>query len=176
VAGYLRSVRDAGYYGGEAARLPAADFKARHGRWFLLRTPDGLDDSWDEQIEFVTTYQAMPSLLTGGGRMTALGVRVVPIVKRPENPFPDRVSVGRSRTSDIPLRIPYVSKLHAHFLIKPDGTLALVDQHSANGTTLEGRKLAGGKPVDVRSGQRISFGGYELQFVEVGELLRKLRM
>lgn len=168
-------MRDAGFYAGEAARLSPDDFQARHGRWFLLRTPDGMDEAWDEQIEFVTTYQAMPSLVASGGRLAALGVRVAPIVKRPENPFPDRISVGRSRSSDIALRIPYVSKLHAHFLVKPDGGLALVDQHSANGTTIDGRKLAGGKAVDVRSGQRIAFGGYELAFVGLTDLLKQLR-
>jgi FHA domain len=53
-----------------------------------------------------------------------------------------------------------VSHLHAVLTAEPDGTWALVDPGSANGTQLNGADIAAGVKVPLHDGDRISLGGW----------------
>jgi hypothetical protein len=84
------------------------------------------------------------------------------IQKKWGNPYKDRISIGRARNCDLVLRAPYLSKLHAHFWRDADGTFRLSDNHSANGTRVNGALLLTGQAQKVTSGDRVAFGGLEL--------------
>jgi hypothetical protein len=100
--------------------------------------------------------------------------RVAAVKKKEGNPFPDRVSVGRARNCDIVLRLPYISKLHAHFMISGK-VLAVCDQRSANGTAVNGHEVEPGKNVPVGPGDLVSFGSLELEVAD-GTLLYDILM
>jgi pSer/pThr/pTyr-binding forkhead associated (FHA) protein len=67
------------------------------------------------------------------------------------------------------LRDPSVSKLHAHFA-RRGAAWQLIDRGSANGTSMNGRKLDAGAPVYIEPGAKIVFGAVEC-IVADGELL-----
>jgi len=99
---------------------------------------------------------------------------VAPIRKRPGNPFPDRVSLGRAPNCDVVLRASFVSKLHAHFPLDHGHELRLCDQRSANGTSVNGRELIAGVATVVRSGDRLRFGAVELELMDAGSIYDRL--
>lgn len=63
---------------------------------------------------------------------------------------------------------PAVSRLHAVLIPAPDGTWAVLDPGSANGTLLNGRKLATGTPIPLRDGDRINLGAWTVITVRRG--------
>jgi O-antigen/teichoic acid export membrane protein len=63
---------------------------------------------------------------------------------------------------------PAVSRLHAVLIPAPDGTWAVLDPGSGNGTLLNGRKLATGTPVPLRDGDRINLGAWTVITVHRG--------
>ena len=93
------------------------------------------------------------------------GVEVAFLVrKRPDGPFPERISVGRTRVSDVKLPYPQVSKLHAYFTI--DGsTYMLTDAHATNGTYVNGIRLLANTPVAVPPASLIRFGIHLFTFL-----------
>jgi len=68
----------------------------------------------------------------------------------------DRITIGRDRTSDIVVRTPGVSKVHAYFV--PGAPLQIVDRGSQNGTYIDGERIPAGRPVVLQFGQEIVFG------------------
>jgi O-antigen/teichoic acid export membrane protein len=55
---------------------------------------------------------------------------------------------------------PGVSRLHAVLIAAPDGTWEILDPGSANGTLLNGRKIATGELVTLHDGDRINLGAW----------------
>ena len=55
---------------------------------------------------------------------------------------------------------PGVSRLHAVLIAAPDGTWTVLDPGSANGTLLNGRKIAIGDMVPLYDGDRINLGAW----------------
>lgn len=55
---------------------------------------------------------------------------------------------------------PGVSRLHALLLPAPDGSWAVLDSGSANGTLLNGREIAPGDLISLRDGDRINLGAW----------------
>jgi FHA domain len=90
----------------------------------------------------------------------------------PQRRFPlDRaeVKIGRRSASSgiapeidlsVPPADPGVSRLHAVLLRAADGSWAIVDPGSANGTLLNGTELAVGQVVPVRDGDRVHLGAW----------------
>jgi hypothetical protein len=111
------------------------------------------------------TTQDVP---TGSVRM--LGALVLPIVKKPTNPYPERVSVGRALNCDVVIRDGSVSKLHGHFVPVSPREAELVDRASQNGTKLNGLPLAPEVAKRVTSGDTIIFGSIAVQFLEARKL------
>lgn len=99
---------------------------------------------------------------------------VFPVEKTPGNPWPERISVGRARNSDIVLPHSSVSKLHAHFVYNPEGKLTLVDAGSRNGTLVDKNRLVAGTPEPVEAGARITFGAITLNYLTPEELFELL--
>lgn len=79
------------------------------------------------------------------------------LVKRPGNPFPNFVSVGRAMNNDVVMSVETVSKLHAYFTFE-DGGWMITDHRSTNGTQLNGRTVPPEMPEPVADGDRILFG------------------
>jgi hypothetical protein len=97
------------------------------------------------------------------------GLVVWRIAKRRENPFSDRVSVGRAPNCDIALRLPYLSKLHAHFFLDEAETV-LADNDSSNGTFLNDQRLQAGQRQTVAPGDTVGFGAVRLRVVDARAL------
>ncbi len=97
------------------------------------------------------------------------------VAKRPGNPFPAMVTLGRAKTCDLVLPISTVSKIHAYFL-KDDGQWTIVDQHSLNKTLLNDEEISAGHKHPLQDGDRIRFGkGPEFTLLSPGALLAKLK-
>ena len=143
-------------------------FLAAQHAWVLLKHPDAGIALVDPKFDYHTV-----AIRTDGPRITdpyPNEWRLAHVLKRAGNPFPDRISIGRANNCDVVLRLPFVSKLHAHFVGTGPGTLRLTDNRSANGTTVAGRTLAPGEAVDVRSGDWIGFGPLRLQLLDPSDL------
>jgi hypothetical protein len=100
---------------------------------------------------------------------------VFEIAKAPGNPYPDQISVGRTRNCDVVLRSPSVSKLHAHFRHNPDGRLMLVDHGSQNGTRVNGRLLVENQPQPLSIGDSIQFGRLTTTLLDAAHLFDMVR-
>ena len=55
---------------------------------------------------------------------------------------------------------PGISRLHAVLIAAPDGTWAVADRGSANGTLLNGREITAGELVTLHDGDRINLGAW----------------
>jgi FHA domain len=75
-----------------------------------------------------------------------------------------RRSVSRETAPEIdltgPPADPGVSRLHAILLSQPDGTWAVVDPGSENGTTVNGSEIAPDQPVPLHDGDSIHIGAW----------------
>ena len=76
----------------------------------------------------------------------------------------DEVAIGRSKSNDIVIGDPRVSRQHARIEAKTDEAV-LIDLGSTNGTLLDGRKISG--RVRLRGGNVITLGNTSLRFEEV---------
>ena len=63
---------------------------------------------------------------------------------------------------------PGISRLHAMLIAARDGTWSVLDPGSANGTQLNGRKIASGDLVALRQGDRINLGAWTVISVHRG--------
>lgn len=150
-----------------ALRLGRTSFIAEHEGLHLLKPPTSYDA---ESLGFETlqaeTDNADPSHIVPSVNHW----QATKIIKRPGNPYPERVSVGRALNCDIVLRFPVVSKLHAHFSLTVNGQLRLTDLGSSNGTWHNGLRLEAGRPVLVEARDRLSFGGVHCQVIDADAL------
>lgn len=74
----------------------------------------------------------------------------------------DRLTIGRSRDSDIFLEDLAVSRLHATVYREPDGQYVVRDENSANGTTVNGARIS---EHVLEEGDDIGLGQTVLTFV-----------
>jgi ABC-type multidrug transport system ATPase subunit len=79
----------------------------------------------------------------------------------------EKVTVGRESDSEITLRHPQVSRMHAALSQAGDGYY-LEDLGSTNGTYVDGRRLTAGERVLLQGGERVRFGGAEFLFERAG--------
>ena len=146
------------------------EFAARApGVYLVLEQP--LDE---DQLGFATQVVDPRAIKRAAFHQAAQRFEVLPVVKAPGNPYPDRVSLGRARNCDIVMRDPSISKLHAHFRIGAP-VLELVDIDSQNGTRVNGRALAPHQPAAVSSGDTLLFGSVAARLVDAAALWDLLR-
>jgi len=165
-------------FSADAFKLPEREFVANHGKLFLVKEPSLADAQWEADIHYETVYVEAPTPMPEDGLEDGAAFeaswRVAPVCKRPGNPFPDRISIGRARNCDIVLRLSYISKLHAHFLVSGSG-LRLCDQRSANGTAINGTALRPGRATPVSLGDKLAFGNLNVQLLDGPGLIKLLR-
>lgn len=77
----------------------------------------------------------------------------------PEN---GRISVGRTSESAFAIEHTSISKLHATIVVQSDGSLALADTGSTNGTFVNGERISYGKAVPLTSSDNVRFGSVDV--------------
>jgi hypothetical protein len=133
-----------------------------------------------------TTQPAVPALTTwtivvGTDRTYYDSMRAKSAISGPPVTFPDdtnerrfslagkQMRIGRrSVTRDLEPEIdlaepptdPGISRLHAVLIAASDGTWAVLDPGSANGTLLNGREIATGDLITLHDGDRINLGAW----------------
>jgi len=79
------------------------------------------------------------------------------LTKRPGNPFPRIISLGRTSSNDVVIDVRSVSKLHGHFENR-DGDWTFSDNESTSGSWLNGDKLEAKRAYPLKSGDALRFG------------------
>lgn len=74
------------------------------------------------------------------------------------------MSIGRTHESDICLKDPAISRLHASIVRAEDGNYTLIDEGSVNGTKVNGSVLNKYQPYSLQKGDRIQLGQTVLVF------------
>ncbi len=77
----------------------------------------------------------------------------------------EEVTIGRKKSCTIRINCPFLSKVHARIFLYKD-KFYVEDLGSTNGTFV-GDKQVLEKPVRIKDGDKISFGGLSFLFVEV---------
>ncbi|MEL6338523.1 MAG: FHA domain-containing protein [Myxococcota bacterium] len=132
--------------------------------FLVFHQPDGVaSEPWSFNTKALT--DSVSSETPVSAPSAAELYEVFPVRKVLGNPWPDRVSVGRARNSDIVLLDPSVSKLHAHFMDGGRAGFSLVDANSRNGTRVNNEMLVANVAQPVVSGQLLAFGAAELMFL-----------
>ena len=111
----------------------------------------------------------------GGGSPKLYLDHVAFLAKRPGNPFPQMISIGRARNSDIVLALGTVSKVQCYFMMTGD-EWAIVDQRSRNGTYLNAQPLTPGTKTPLKDGDTIRLGAeVTVKFLLPDSLLAQLK-
>lgn len=155
-----------------ARRVTSFEFAQQHPGKFLVKRPSAskIARGAPASLPFKTSFAATSV------DPFASDWLVLPIAKKEGNPYPDRISIGRTPNCDIVLRVPFISKVHAHFLQRPDGSLALKDNKASNPTRVNQRPLAPNTEHPLALGDTITFVSMEFVLVDafgLHELLRK---
>ena len=84
-----------------------------------------------------------------------------------------RVSPSRGFSPEIdltgPPTDPGISRLHAVLIPEPDGTWAILDPGSENGTLVNDAEIATDRRVPLRDGDRVHFGAWTVLTIHAGE-------
>lgn len=128
----------------------------------------------DAKVEHVTRVTDTAMSIAPAMAGLAVGGQVFFIKKRPGGQFPELIGVGRTRTVDISLPFSKVSKYHAYFSGTLDSGYALTDANSANGTFVDGQRLAAKQTVTLHDRARIRFADYEFQLCYPDTLVKFL--
>ncbi len=150
----------------QAKRLIKKDFVEAYPHLFLI-FGEGRDDTPPAQF-YTEAPPHPPNKWEFSGAL-----QMAPLIKAPNSPYPDRISIGRARNCDVVLRHPSVSKLHAH-VSREDGRWMLRDNGSHNGTSVGTVPLAPDTPVALQSGDLVTFGAFTVRVIDAAELYQVL--
>ncbi len=81
-----------------------------------------------------------------------------------------RMSVGRTRESDLSINDRSVSKIHASLVLNSDRRLLIADTGSTNGTFINTVRIAYGKAVEVKERAAIKIGSVDVSLKRIGRL------
>jgi pSer/pThr/pTyr-binding forkhead associated (FHA) protein len=148
--------------------------KAHPHPWLVIATSQ--EETGDRWRAFRTTSVNSKSLARRADLpAVAEGYRVLRIAKTADNPWRNRISVGRARNNDMVIRDRSVSKLHAHFSFDEGGHALLTDAGSRNGTRVNGERIQGSDAVALVSGDELRIGRVEGVFQDSGAFFDFLR-
>jgi hypothetical protein len=160
VTDYLRKARG----------VTQATFQQLYPHHFLFKHPKAaiVGRTGGHEIDYATraidlNFDPMPNV-----------TQVVAIKKNPENPFPDRLTIGRATNCDVVIRFAFISKVHAHLFVQGD-KLTLRDNKAPNGTFHNHKKLDPGGSRSVKLGDMLGFGALELELIDAARLYDLLR-
>ena len=83
--------------------------------------------------------------------------KVAFVTKKPGNPFPHLVSIGRSHRNDITIAVDSVSRVHGYFVCD-DGRWCFTDHGSSNGSQIDGCKMQPAEKYPLNDGQQLQLG------------------
>jgi hypothetical protein len=121
-----------------------------------ITTPEPDDLSFKKTLEGASTDHGTTRSFTGLG-LERYRDQVALLTKRSGNPFPNMITVGRAANCDLRVVLGTVSKVQAYFLCE-QGTWAIVDQRSKNGTFVDGRQLGPGEKAALNDGAALRLG------------------
>jgi hypothetical protein len=157
----------------DARSLDPSAFEAKYGSFFLLRT---LDDGNLDTDGFgrPTTQVVRPGELAQQKTRldTPEASYVYPVI--PQSPG-EAVTVGRLPDNDISIEDKSLSKVHAQLFVRPDGSLAILDNGSRNGTRVGRTRLEPNVPTAVQFGRTIVFGTVSVTYLPVRQLIDFVR-
>jgi hypothetical protein len=84
------------------------------------------------------------------------------LLKRPGNPFPQMISLGRAMNNDLVVVLETISKMHGYFLLEGSDRWCYTDHRSTNGSAVNGDRLKTGEKRPLRDGDLIRLG-FEVQ-------------
>ncbi len=148
-------------------------FLHRYGEcWFLARRHRlGVEEEASSVDHFAFRTIEEPTNPCAGLRWD---VPLAALTKRPGNPFPSRISIGRAPNCDVVIRLPFVSKLHAHVLVEGDQRW-IQDAGSSCGTFHNGTRLPTRHRSPLTLGDELVFGVQPTRVIDVGRALRLLQ-
>jgi hypothetical protein len=154
----------------KARGVTQATFQQLYPHYFLFKHAKEarFDSPSEPDIDYATraidlNFDPMPGV-----------TQVVPVKKNPENPFPDRLTIGRATNCDVVIRFAFISKVHAHLFLQGD-KLTLRDNKAANGTFHNHKKLDAASSRSIKLGDMLGFGALELELVDAARLYQLLR-
>jgi len=78
------------------------------------------------------------------------------------------IAFGRDPSNDVVVEVPLASRQHGELVFDEDQDRWLAINHSANGTTVNGKRVAR-KPIALKSGDTVGVGGEKMFEVEIAE-------
>jgi pSer/pThr/pTyr-binding forkhead associated (FHA) protein len=148
-----------------------AVFQQAYPHLFLYKHPKAVRErrEFDSDIDYATrtidmNFDPMPA-----------EPQLVAVKKNPENPFPDRLTIGRATNCDVVIRFAFVSKVHAHLFIQGGDKLTLRDNKASNATFHNHRRLEPGSSRSVKLGDILSFGALDLELADAARVYEILR-
>ncbi len=155
----------AGPMSGPVAGAPAAAGRGADARPMPRVSPDATaysaPASGVDEVEAAKTVVVRKDA-SGGERIPAIVVRQGKEPGRTYEMRKEHISIGRSRESDIFLEDLAVSRLHATIYRDEMGGYRLRDEHSANGTSLNGQRVS---ESPLQEGDEIQLGQTILAFM-----------
>jgi hypothetical protein len=154
----------------KARGVTQSTFQQLYPHHFLYKHPKEahLEQASEPDFDYATraidlNFDPMPTV-----------TQVVAVKKNPENPFPDRLTIGRATNCDVVIRFAFISKVHAHLFVQGD-KLTLRDNKGANGTFHNRKRLEAGSSRSIKLGDTLGFGALELELIDAGRLYQLLR-
>lgn len=153
--------------GDDARNLAAGAFEERYGRGFLLVTAARVDGRKGETTTHLLLGDDDP-----GGRTADLATAVYPLRAR-DGSQAHLVTLGRESRHDVVIPDASVSRFHAFAKLTGDGTFALQDVESTNGTSVNGVSVparGAGPPKPLKPGDTVRLGQVEFTFTDAAGL------
>ena len=100
--------------------------------------------------------QLLTQMVDGVEGLRYLG-KLAFVTKRPGNPYPHLISIGRSKTNDITVAVSSVSKVHGYF-VRDDEGWKFTDHGSTTGSKLNKKKLSANEKVPLADGAVLQLG------------------
>jgi len=161
----------------DAKQMTSEAFEAKHGSYFLIRTLDdgSLSPAASPFMRTSTTAIVHPGEM--GKQKARLENPEASYVYsvRPRVPG-HAVTIGRTDACDVHIDDKSLSKEHAELFVRSDGSLAIIDRNSSNGTYVGNIRLEPGLPTAVQFGKTITFGGVRLTYMPVRQLIDFIRV
>ncbi len=160
----------------EVRKQSPAEFAATYPYPFLLQYRDAGEnrDGWTFKTQTISMASAKLASLAASEQLEVspelAKFDVYPIEKALNNPWQERISIGRARNNDIVLGDSSVSKLHAHFKRTKTGDYFVADAGSRNGTRLNDQPLEPNTAAPVKLGDTLTFGRATVTFVDAFRL------
>jgi uncharacterized protein (DUF1501 family) len=162
-------MREIDYYVVEAEKMDPATFAKTYPSPVLLYRGAGQSAAQEEEQTFKTQLLRLDLLRKpSGDAVETDSVKlntVFEALKRPGGLYPNRISIGRTKTNDIHLPLRLVSKFHAYLAWNEARTAyTLTDAGATNGTKVLGKVMSANSTEALVDGADVEIGPYHFKF------------